>query len=65
MNTKMNASGLQKAVEDFGEKVQDFRRAASDTTGEVEGCVKKHPLSALAGALAVGYATGRILKRKG
>jgi hypothetical protein len=44
-------------------KVDDARAALADADRKVRGFVLEHPLASLVGALAVGYAVGRLLRK--
>jgi hypothetical protein len=51
------------AVERARMKIEDARAAMSDADRKVRGFVLEHPFVSLVGALAVGYAVGRLLRK--
>ncbi|MBN1275526.1 DUF883 family protein [Candidatus Woesearchaeota archaeon] len=54
----------QEQLESLQDKGKDLLEEAKDKKETAEDFVKDNPLLALAGAFAIGYLAGRLLKRR-
>ena len=55
-------SGASGAMDEISEQLDELREKVSEYSEQAEDTVKAHPFVAVAGALAVGWLIGRLLR---